>query len=189
PPRRCRATSLHQRLLDIKPEAARTLKPGVNLPAVHCPRGKEARFSDVGIAGAASLRLFNSDAKIPVEVIGQVLPLVGCTALDTNFWELDLPLTLRAGCTCECRSYILASGLCCTMPTNVFRPQNQTGFPRHPPLRDVLGAGWLVGSKRLLPPPPVISRVLTSRHYALSLSTNPITPTCSAALSVISPKK
>ena len=33
---------------DLKPEAARTLKPGVNLIAVHCRRGKQAQFIDVG---------------------------------------------------------------------------------------------------------------------------------------------
>ena len=34
---------------DIKPEAAKTLQPGVNQLAVHCRRGKPAPFIDVGL--------------------------------------------------------------------------------------------------------------------------------------------
>ena len=34
---------------DIKPEAAKTIHPGVNQLAVHCRRGKQAQFIDVGL--------------------------------------------------------------------------------------------------------------------------------------------
>ena len=35
--------------IDLKPEVALTLKPGANVMAVHCRRGKQAQFIDVGL--------------------------------------------------------------------------------------------------------------------------------------------